>query len=268
MHPITLALAVGSVSLNAMVQIALRKTMLTTGPLPSGVANALGFAFSLLLKPWFLAGMTCYALSKGIRIFLSRRERQPDPDCRDRTDLLRHSRSFPEYFEFLCGTSLRRQRLQWSRLDVSTPRARHGVVNFDLKSPTGPVLASSTRFICGDVRKHDDLVRLELGRDDVVYHLAARQFAAAVPRRRRDARFFETNVQGTQNVVDAMRAGGASHLVYFSTDIMTYGTPKTCVPCRLIILRTRLASMGAANTRRKRSCSQPKAFGRRFFVRG
>jgi multidrug transporter EmrE-like cation transporter len=40
--------------------------MLTAGPLPSGVANALGFAFSLLLNPWFLAGMTCYALSIGI----------------------------------------------------------------------------------------------------------------------------------------------------------------------------------------------------------
>ena len=66
MHPITLALAVGSVFLNAMAQIALRKTMLTAGPLPSGVANALGFAFSLLLNPWFLAGMTCYALSIGI----------------------------------------------------------------------------------------------------------------------------------------------------------------------------------------------------------
>jgi len=65
MHPITLALAVGSVSLNAMAQIALRKMMLTVGPLPSSVANALGFAFSLLLNPWFLAGMTCY-LSIGI----------------------------------------------------------------------------------------------------------------------------------------------------------------------------------------------------------
>jgi hypothetical protein len=66
MHPIILALAVGSVSCNAMAQIALKKTMLSAGPLPSGIANALGFAFSLLLNPWFLAGMTCYALSIGI----------------------------------------------------------------------------------------------------------------------------------------------------------------------------------------------------------
>ena len=66
MHPITLALAVGSVSFNAMAQIALKKTMLSAGPLPSGVANTLGFAGSLLLNPWFLAGMTCYAFSIGV----------------------------------------------------------------------------------------------------------------------------------------------------------------------------------------------------------
>jgi nucleoside-diphosphate-sugar epimerase len=101
------------------------------------------------------------------------------------------------------------------------------IVNFDLKPPADAVLASSTRFVCGDIRKPDDLARLGLGPDDVVYHLAARQFADAVPRRGRDAWFYETNVKGTQNVVDAMRAGGASRLVYFSTD-MTYGKPKTC----------------------------------------
>lgn len=101
------------------------------------------------------------------------------------------------------------------------------VVNFDLIPPADPILASSTRFICGDIRKPDDLAQLKLGRDDVVYHLASRQFADAVPRLGRDAWFSETNVQGTQNVVDAMRVGGANRLVYFSTD-MTYGIPKTC----------------------------------------
>jgi nucleoside-diphosphate-sugar epimerase len=70
------------------------------------------------------------------------------------------------------------------------------VVNIDLKSPADPVLASSTRFICGDIRKPDDLARLELGCDDVVYHLAARQFADAVPHRGRDAWFSETHKVG------------------------------------------------------------------------
>jgi len=65
MHPITLALAIVSVSLNAMAQIALRKTMLITEHLPSGATNVIGFAYSLLLSYWFLAGMTCYAVSIG-----------------------------------------------------------------------------------------------------------------------------------------------------------------------------------------------------------
>jgi len=87
------------------------------------------------------------------------------------------------------------------------------VVNFDLIPPADPILASSTRFICGDIRKPHDLAQLKLGRDDVVYHLASRQVADAVPRLGRDAWFSETNVQGTQNVVDAMRVGGAHHRV-------------------------------------------------------
>jgi nucleoside-diphosphate-sugar epimerase len=101
------------------------------------------------------------------------------------------------------------------------------IVDFDLKPHIDLVLASATRFVCGDVRKPGDLARLGLGPGDVVYHLAARQFADPVPKRGRDAWFAETNVEGTRNVVAAMRAGGASRLVYFSTD-MTYGMPQTC----------------------------------------
>ena len=41
MHPITLSLAIGSVSLNAMAQIALRKAMLAAGHMPSSVLRAL-----------------------------------------------------------------------------------------------------------------------------------------------------------------------------------------------------------------------------------
>jgi multidrug transporter EmrE-like cation transporter len=41
------------------------KTMLTVGQLPSDLTSATGFVFSLLLNPWFLAGMACYATSIG-----------------------------------------------------------------------------------------------------------------------------------------------------------------------------------------------------------
>jgi multidrug transporter EmrE-like cation transporter len=66
MHPIVFALAVGSVSLNAMAQIALRKAMLTAGALPTSVDTAIGFVISMLLNLWFLAGMMCYVVSIGV----------------------------------------------------------------------------------------------------------------------------------------------------------------------------------------------------------
>jgi multidrug transporter EmrE-like cation transporter len=66
MHPAILALATVSVSLNALAQIGLRKTMLSVGPLPAFASDVVRFLWSIALNPWFLGGMTCYALSIGL----------------------------------------------------------------------------------------------------------------------------------------------------------------------------------------------------------
>lgn len=63
MHPAVLALAVLSVSLSACAQIALRKTMVSVGPLPTGLPEIPSFALAIGLNGWFLSGMACYALS-------------------------------------------------------------------------------------------------------------------------------------------------------------------------------------------------------------
>jgi multidrug transporter EmrE-like cation transporter len=57
-------LAIGSISLNACAQIALRKTMLAVG-VPPNLEGALAFAFAILTTPWFILGMACYAVSIG-----------------------------------------------------------------------------------------------------------------------------------------------------------------------------------------------------------
>ena len=57
-------LAIGSISLNASAQIALRKTMLAVGG-PPNLEGALAFAFAILTTPWFILGMACYAVSIG-----------------------------------------------------------------------------------------------------------------------------------------------------------------------------------------------------------
>ncbi|EPB2248039.1 TPA: EamA family transporter [Citrobacter youngae] len=66
MSLLVLLLALTSVSLNALAQVALRKTMLTIAPLPDAIAGYLGFAIQLLMNPWFIAGMSCYVLSIGL----------------------------------------------------------------------------------------------------------------------------------------------------------------------------------------------------------
>ncbi len=81
-----------------------------------------------------------------------------------------------------------------------------------------------TEFIRGDIREAGDLSRLHLDNGDVVYHLAARQFHAGVPRQNRDSWFSDVNVLGTQRLLEAMSTVGAKRLILFSTD-MTYGIP-------------------------------------------
>lgn len=94
------------------------------------------------------------------------------------------------------------------------------VTIFDVSPPRQPGLA----FVQGDIRHDDDIAKLRLGPNDVVYHLAARQFHGAVPRRNRREWFEQVNAAGTRNLLAAMKQAGARRLVFFSTD-MTYGRP-------------------------------------------
>lgn len=115
------------------------------------------------------------------------------------------------------GTALIRQLL---------PRGQE-IVNLDLRSQPDVALGEATTYIKGDVTKPSDLALIGLRPGDVVYHLAARQFADPVPAFGRDAWFNAVNVEGTRQLVNAMQEGGARNVVFFSTD-MTYGKPTSC----------------------------------------
>lgn len=92
---------------------------------------------------------------------------------------------------------------------------------FDQVAPS----AGAGDIVQGDIRDPGDLARVRLGPDDIVHHLAARQFHGKVPRWNRDAWFADVNAGGTDALLTAMAAGGARRLVFFSTD-MTYGLPE------------------------------------------
>ena len=96
------------------------------------------------------------------------------------------------------------------------------VVIFDLDEPRKS--SSAVEFVKGDVREDRDLEKLRFHQDDIVYHLAARQFHVGVPHRNRDEWFADVNVNGTHRLLKSMASGGAQRAIFFSTD-MTYGIP-------------------------------------------
>lgn len=62
----TFLLAIISVTLNALAQVALRKTMQTIGAIPHTILECIHFGGQLFLNLWFLAGMSLYAVSIGL----------------------------------------------------------------------------------------------------------------------------------------------------------------------------------------------------------
>ncbi|MDO7253544.1 NAD-dependent epimerase/dehydratase family protein [Helicobacter cappadocius] len=94
------------------------------------------------------------------------------------------------------------------------------IIILDISKPKK--LPFGTNFFCIDITKKIDF---EFLRDDVVVHLAARQYHLKPPRKNRREYFFDTNVLGTKNLLEKMEKDGCNKMIYFSTD-MVYGKPE------------------------------------------
>lgn len=68
MHPALFLVILGSVSLNALAQVLLRKAMLSIGPLPSEFS--MDAILRVALEPWLIAGMLSYAVSILIWLYV------------------------------------------------------------------------------------------------------------------------------------------------------------------------------------------------------
>lgn len=94
----------------------------------------------------------------------------------------------------------------------------------DLVAPAENELRGG-EFTFIDITQPEQVVQVPFAPDDIVVHLAARQYHLAVPRQGRERFFFAVNFEGTRNILQAMQAKGCHKLIYFSTD-MTYGKPE------------------------------------------
>jgi dTDP-glucose 4,6-dehydratase len=73
-----------------------------------------------------------------------------------------------------------------------------------------------------DVTRPEDIGRIPLAADDMVYNLSAKMLSPLQVRAKRHEFFYPVNYDGTRNIIEAMDKAGANRLVHFTTD-MIYG---------------------------------------------
>ena len=78
------------------------------------------------------------------------------------------------------------------------------------------------RFVRCDVTDADDVMKVEIGQDDMVYNMAAKMLSPLQVRAKRWEFFWPVNYYGAENIMKATAKAGASRLVQFTTD-MIYG---------------------------------------------
>lgn len=94
------------------------------------------------------------------------------------------------------------------------------IVILDILQPKN--LPPRVEFFPIDITKKIDFEFLQ---DDIVIHLAARQYHLRPPRINRQKYFFDVNYLGTKNLLEMMEQYGCKKMIYFSTD-MVYGKPE------------------------------------------
>lgn len=76
-----------------------------------------------------------------------------------------------------------------------------------------------------DIRYKDQLEKIPINQNDIVVHLAAKQYHKDVPsKNKRNNFFFDTNFYGTKNILEMMVQNKCMNMIYFTTD-MVYGKP-------------------------------------------
>ncbi|MCV9997245.1 NAD(P)-dependent oxidoreductase [Pararhizobium sp. YC-54] len=78
------------------------------------------------------------------------------------------------------------------------------------------------RFVHCDVTNADEVMKVEIGPDDMVYNMAAKMLSPLQVRSKRWQFFWPVNYYGAENIMKATAKSGANRLVQFTTD-MIYG---------------------------------------------
>ena len=121
------------------------------------------------------------------------------------------------------------------------------------------------QFMVVDITKPEQVAKVPMAPDDVVYSLAARMLHPIVKRRERYQYFYSVDYHGAVHIIDAMERAGCNRLIQFSTD-MVYGPLQTPPPVRVDHPRVPIGEYSASKMALEDYCIGKRAQGLRVSI--
>lgn len=133
--------------------------------------------------------------------------------------------------------------------------SKSNIIIADLKNSLSKINLQVALIEC-DISKN---IIPKFKKDDVIIHLAARQYHTKIPKRNQLDWFREVNVVGTKNIINQCIKFNVKGLVYFSTD-MVYGIPNY-IPLNSAHPKTPIGPYGKSKLEAEMICIESRKRG-------
>jgi dTDP-glucose 4,6-dehydratase len=130
----------------------------------------------------------------------------------------------------------------------------------DIAKDASLPIYEKAQYLNIDITKADQVAKVPIGPDDIVYSLAARMLHPIIKRAERYEYFYSVDYHGAVHIIDAMERAGANRLVQFSTD-MVYGPLQTPPPVKVDHPRVPIGEYSASKMALEDYCLSKRAQG-------
>jgi len=151
------------------------------------------------------------------------------------------------------GAGLTGLKIAEELIEMNTSKSN--IIIADLKNSLRKINLQVTLIEC-DISKN---IIPKFKKDDVIIHLAARQYHTKIPKRNQLDWFREVNVVGTKNIINQCIKFNVKGLIYFSTD-MVYGIPNY-IPLNSAHLKTPIGPYGKSKLEAEMICIESRKRG-------
>lgn len=151
------------------------------------------------------------------------------------------------------GAGLTGLKIAEELIEMNTSKSN--IIIADLKNSLRKINLQVTLIEC-DISKN---IIPKFKKDDVIIHLAARQYHTKIPKRNQLAWFREVNVVGTKNIINQCIKFNVKGLIYFSTD-MVYGIPNY-IPLNSAHPKTPIGPYGKSKLEAEMICIESRKRG-------